>query len=719
MAFDFNKFRVDPTQAAPQQQPAPAAPQGGMPSPQQMLRDMPPATPFDRFKTTQPVDTGDSTSDVIQTIAGAPRRLVEGTLGAGGDLPSLGGQAIAKIAQWLGMDPEKAKAISGGFGPAVSTALNPLNTVKAAQDINAGESPTLPSPLPTTADVTAATTPVFGPRYQPTTPEGHKAEVISDFASNVIQPGGFLRKSLAWGVPAALTLASENLPESWQPAAKLGAAFTGAPFTKVKNPEKIADIKTRVKAAEEFDIPLTKGQREADIPQQQREQQMIHGAKGDRPMKMFASHQEAVEAKRAAAKEGLTERMAPGSAGDTMTAAADLGFTARRYKERMKTEGGAEIDRALKEGVWIGADHLNRAPGEIRGKLAGTEPGVQDVILDSNTPIASSAMKQIDDFVKSQPKGATDVSLQGAESLRRVIGNMTAATPTDARALGKIRKYFDEWMDAAVEGGVTRVGNGQPGGRPPADVLADLKAGRTKYRAGAELERPRKGEEGGTGVAKIVGEDTNPEEINKLLAPSPKTGQMSMEAPHTLSRLIEKFGPDSDVVNNARAIVMDNLLQGGPQQTAGNIRRFLEKSPTSAERLFTPEQVATLKRYGGVSENLVPPPVGTNPSKSGYMISKALGTLTRGGAGAGIGGTVGGAIGGFLGHPTAGAGIGATLGGLVGQGVGALKNTYDASKALKPLPPGWDKIPPAQQQRWLLAQILAAQGVDRRNRSNE
>jgi hypothetical protein len=715
MAFDFNKFRTDPTQAAPQQQqPPPAAPAQPAPAPTPA-----PQTPFDRFKAPeQPVNAVDSTSDVIQTIAGAPRRLVEGTLGAGGDLPSLGGQAIAKIAQWLGMDPEKAKAISGGFGPAVSTALNPLNTVKAAQDINAGEQPTLPPPLPSTADVTAATTPVFGPRYQPTTPEGHKAEVISDFAANAIQPGSWFAKTLAVGVPSALTMGAEYLPEAWQTPAKMAAAFTGAPFTSIKNPEKIAGIKGRVDAAEEFGIPLTKGQREADIPQQQREQQMIHGGKGDRPQKMFASHQEAVEAKRAADKEGLTERMAPGSAGDTMTAASDLGFTARRFVERQKSEGGAMIDKALKEGVWIGADHLNRAPGEIRGKLAGNEPGIQDVILDSNTPIASSAMKQIDDFVKSQPKGATDVSLQGAESLRRVIGNMTAATPTDARALGKIRKYFDEWMDTAVEGGVTRVGNGQPGGRAPADVLAELKAGRTKYRAGAELERPRKGEEGGKSVAKIVGENATPEEVKRILSPNQR-GEMPLEAPHTLSRLIEKFGADSDVANNARAIVMDNLLQGGPQQTANNIKRFIENSPTAAEKLFTPDQLAQLRRYQGVSENLVPSPSATNPSKSSYPIAKALGTLTRGGAGAGIGGTIGGAIGGLVGYPTVGAGIGATAGGLIGQGVGALKNAYEANKALAPLPPGWDKIPPAQQQRWLLAQILAAQGVDRRNRSNE
>jgi hypothetical protein len=665
----------------PQQTPPAAAPKQRAPwlPPPDVSRETPP-----------PPQTGSDyignflQSDIGQTIRGAPRRFVEGTLGAVGGMGELGAYGVGQGSRLFGNTPEEAAALQEKIAaPIREKTIGPEDVQQYV------------------------TNPLFGKGYEPTTPAGKKAQIVTDFLPNLMQPGPGWLKAAAVGVPAGLTMASEYLPERYQTLAKTISSLSGVPFGK---PTPRAGP-TRVRAAEEFGIPLTRGEATADVAQQKTEQAMIHGGKGEAAQRRFASHQEAVEAARATARENLTERMAPGATGTPMEAAENLGFTARRYVERQKAEGGALIDKALKEGVWVDSNRLNAAPNEIRTKLAGDTPGVPDVVLDATTPMGSKAMQAIDTFVQSQPRGTKEVSLAGAEQLRRTIGRMKATTPEDARALRKVANYYDDWMDAAVEGGVTRVGTGQPGGRPPAEVLSDLKAGRTKYRAGVELERPRKGEEGGTGVAKIVGETATPEEISRALAPQ-KSGQMSMEAPHTLSRLIDKFGADSDVVNNARSIVMQNLLQGGPQQTAGNLRRFMENSPTTAGKLFTPEQLDTLRRYQGVSESLVPAPAATQPSKSSYAPIAKMQKAGFTGGGAAIGAGVGHALSNLTGIPFLEA-AGTAIGGGAGQLVGGVKNWMDVNKALQPLPGGWERMTDPERQRWLLAAM--ASGGGRRN----
>jgi hypothetical protein len=345
-------------------------------------------------------------------------------------------------------------------------------------------------------------------------------------------------------------------------------------------------------------------------------------------------------------------------------------------------------------------------------------PGVPFVRLYDQTPTANAAMSTIEDFVRSNtpqpgkapfyPPGTgqpaptpTLTSLDKVENLRRSIGRMTPQNAEDARALKEVRKGFETWFDQNVD---------KATGSNQAEKLAKLKEGRALSKKGLELEMPSKRDEGGQAISKIVAGTTTPEEIASLFSPN-KQGVMPMAAPHTLNRLVDKFGAGSAEVGRARDIVMQGLMRGGPQQVSNNIKRFFEQSPTTAEKMFSPDQVATLKRYGNVESRLVPKPEATNPSRSG---SQALSSILQA-KGAGAGALVGGTVGGVL--ETMGIPHATQVGTVLGAGGGtAINDIYQRALASRAIS---QPVPPVLDRTALAIQLLNAQRAAERERRGQ
>jgi hypothetical protein len=676
--------------------------------------DAPKTSGFDP-STAKPVDVPPKTGrqqaiDEARSIGSGLRVGTEGLIGMGGDVPNMIGAGVEKVLPWVGASPEQAKTAADWTKTGVQSVTNPgAGLVSAGSRIYSAitgkDAPIADTGPPTSADVRKVTEPVIGAPYQPQTKTGEYAHTIASFAPSLVFPaaeGENIVNRIGTQVllPGVTSETGGQLTKGtpYEAVARFIGGLTGGLRPgEGAGPEAAAQRATAeqaVRDAADFGITnLTRGEATGNVAQQQIEQQFLHGARGPVPQLRMIANQQLREQSRQAANEALTGRIGPGGGADAFDAANRMKAVATGFAQHQMDAGATLIDGALHDGVWIDSAHLNHAPDYVNSRLAGNTPGVPEYPVNANTPVAAQALGHINDFVASMPPNVREVSLAGAEQLRRLIGGLQASTPNDARALRAVSRFYDQWMDEAINNHVTRVG-GDPGTLPnpaarnPQDVMDQLRTGRDLYRQGAELVRPRTsvtrnepgGIPGGAAVANILTEATTPEQIARSLAPNQR-GIMPPQAPQILARLIDKFGTDSEVVNHARNMVVNNLLQGGPQQTAGNIERFFTNSPTSAERLFRPDQIDQIQRYGNVNRSLVPAPQATNPSRSSYGPLAALQSAGFGGGGATIGGTIGAATG-IPGART----VGAVAGGFGGNLLKNIKNARDVRRALEAVP---------------------------------
>ena len=546
--------------------------------------------------------------------------------------------------------------------------------------------------LPSSQDVNVATSSVIGPSYQPQTTAGKFARSAAEFAPVLFNPLAGVRKvgmDVATGLGAGL--ASEAAGQATagtalEPWARAGAgmgAGVGIDAARVGREGLVTAPSRQAEAAAEdaalqHGVRLTRGERTGNINQQMEEQQMLHGARGNYAQQALEQRrQESLQAIKDAGQQ-IADIAAPTRGTDPVQSGGLLNEQMRTRAENLMTKGGQDIEAAINAGVMIDADALRGLPPELQTKLAGTTPFVPDVVLDVNTPVASTAMSRVEKFVKqAEDPNIKEFSLAGAEQLRRQLGKLEAATPEDRRALGKIREYFDDWYDDTIAN-KARITGGQftlPGTKSPEDILNDLKAARTTFREGADIARPRGAPAGGKEVSKIAAEGALPEETARLFKPNDR-GDMSTNAMKTIERL-KKVGATSEDLDQVRGIVLDTLLTGDPGKVATRVDNFIRNNQTAAASLFTPEQLDRLNSWKETNRKLVPDPKATNPSRSSYGIIGEMGKE-------GIRGATGNAslIGSILGGP-----LGTLGGAIVGGSLGAGKAYLAGAKAKKALEP--------------------------------
>ena len=554
--------------------------------------------------------------------------------------------------------------------------------------------------LPSSEDIHEKTSEFVGPSYQPQTTAGKFARTASEFAGGSLLPGGLAKNAVRAGIGAAAGLASEGAGqategtalEPWARAAGGLAAGGGleAGRSGIRNLQ-TAPVRQAEAAAEEaaarHGVRLTKGERSGDVAQQQKEQQMLHGAKGGWAQRLMEQRRQENLQGVKDASASIQDTAAPSRGATPADSAATLNWSSRRRVEQAKREGGAKIKQALTANQMIDAERLRGLPDEISAKLIGPDPFVPEVAIDDLTPAAKKAMDYLERYAKQveDPKKFKEVSLAQAERLRRNIGKLDPANKEDARALGAIREYFDDWLEQGVS--------------DPA-VLAELKAGRAQSKEGLQVEHPRRGTVGGPEVARVVKEGQHAEDTARLFKPNDR-GTLSGAAIDAITQL-KKTGATGGELDQVRGIVLDQLMSGDPGKVATRIDNFIRENPTAAADLFSPEQLKSIQEWGGTNKALVPDPKATNPSKSSYGIISELGKRAAQQAT-----TSGGVIGTLLGGPVgtiAGAGIGAGMAGL--EKLGGFQGAREALKGVNR-----DTLAKAMQKGAVSGTRSAAQGA--------
>jgi hypothetical protein len=602
----------------------------------------------------RPEEQASTAYDILRSVGTGLRDAAEGTVGTAQDLTSLAGQGV-------------------GY----------LTGTKQDWDI-----PYVPS----TDEVNQFTSQFVGPSYEPQTTWGKYARTGASFAPVMINPTGSMGKiAREIGTSVAGGLASEAAGQAtegskYEPLARLAAGIGGSSYAgsidkgvegSITGPGRRAEAGVE-DAAAQHGVRLTRGERTGNIDQQMAEQQMLHGGRGELAQRLMAGRRQENLSAIKESGEGFIDTAAPARGADPVQSGGLLNEQTRNRAEGLMDAGGQKIQGAIDEGVIVDAQRLRDMPGELEGKLTGADEFIPDVTLDANTPMASKAKGVIDKFVtKFNDPSVIEDSLSSVERLRRTIGNMQAVTPEDKRAMGKLMKSFDDWYDDVIanDATVAKTPPGVPSGRTPDDILADLKAGRSEFKEGADITRPRGQPEGGKQVADI-GTTNVPEETARLFRPNDR-GDLSVTAIKTIDRLAEVKATPADF-DQVRHIVLEQLMHGDPGKVATRVENFIKNNPTAANKLFTPDQMAKMKAWAETNKKLVPDPKATNPSKSSYGIIGAAAKEGRKAA-FGQGTLIGSVLGGWP---------GAVVGGAVSAVSGAVSKAKEgkaAREALKPV----------------------------------
>lgn len=473
---------------------------------------------------------------------------------------------------------------------------------------------------------------------------------------------------------------------------------------------------------QEFGVPLTTGQMTGDIAQRAAEDQMRQGGKGTFAQSIIKNADEAQGAALNQAQQtlrskitGAAQPMDQNQIGEALqtgfksakTTAADLrnqAYSAAFDPEKL-AQAGISPDLDMKQVATVG-QRVRQSLTDGSALPNNNEP----IIIDRRlTPAAASGLKVVDDFSKGKLvnlAAPTDAAWGGAPKADEVVGGMTwrgvdqtrkylnalygaAGSDTDKRAMSAVIRAFDnEVMNSgspilsdSTQLARTGVGNIAPVPPQPQPVVNPLlQQARSQAAEYLNTYKPQysNATSTNTGVKVLSNDNVSGNEVfNKIFGSSFKKG----EAQQVVNNLQTIFANNPDGMRALKEGGLQRLFMDAQGQPLGEraIAKNINQALTGPQSelyasLYSPDELARLKRFGTLAENVGSAKQRINGSGTAYPILNMLRSLAPKGIGAGIGAGVGQ----FFGYPEAGA----VAGGYVGNTVGAGLNALAANRAV-------------------------------------
>lgn len=425
-----------------------------------------------------------------------------------------------------------------------------------------------------------------------------------------------------------------------------------------------------VKAAGEFDIPLSRAQATRSVAQANIEDQLrSQGAMG----RFDARQREAVNR----AASGIQSRIA----GDTpLIQSADEAYggvqqALRGKRDALKAASRDAYARSIDDpSVMVPGEAVAALPSFIRGRLA-QENLIVDPMYHQG---AAKALTYIDDYLSRMPKPGGDIKsvqaqLKWVENLRAGLRRNFPPIGQDAPALRQISRAVDEWNDAIFNHGLVSGSD---------EVLETLKTARAQWSEYKNLINPKAKNAGQINpayaaqarVRDIIQKEMSPDEIGRYLFGS------SVAAPKndsfvTALELRKHLGPNSPEWNAVRQSFWLRATRAGdqmfnPDRIAKNIDSFVRDNKGVASVLFSPKEMEEMGKFSATLKMLSPAKEGRNASNTANRLIPMLrgyGQNIMGMLGMG-GGVAAGA------EPLSALGIGAVTSGLA-KGANALRQS--------------------------------------------
>jgi len=396
-------------------------------------------------------------------------------------------------------------------------------------------------------------------------------------------------------------------------------------------------------AANEFGIPLTRGQATADFDQIAFEQAAKAGARGEMAGDImrgrFATQREAVDA----SKSSIANDIAPLTPTRNVQESAGVTLEGVRSEARTLKENvdrAYDVARAEMSGAAVDRGAVTELPNIARAALRE-----QGFVFDKDLmPLTTRALSMLDDLgalkVKNEafqpgvstPKNMDDVvgvAMDAIEMVRKNIGGKTgllakAGDDAERAGLKTVVKSFDQWLNSVSDAALIS-------GRP--EAVEAIKAARAEASKRFSLIGKRNElDDAGPVIDRMIKSDVTEQEVANFLYGAGKVGE-SGRGYRVAKRVEEIVGRDSDAWDAVRRGMWQRLTenaegktQPGPQAVSQNIYEFVNgKGKALSELLFDDAERATMRRYAKVLKDTVPPVDATNPSKSGYEVARALG----------------------------------------------------------------------------------------------
>lgn len=387
----------------------------------------------------------------------------------------------------------------------------------------------------------------------------------------------------------------------------------------------------RITAAEEFGVPLTRGQATGNVDQQAYEEAARNAARGRAAGHAVRGFDEQQRTAIKGAQEGISESLGGAPAAIPETGEA-VGAALKGKAAGLKSQADEAYTRAAAKDASIASDEITKLGQKVATQLEG-----EGIRLDTygNYPGAQSAMnllRRVSGFEGASSEGAVVAqSLEGLEQARKGLLKVKGANAEDWRALKAIRNSFDDWISDAMD---KKLFSGDP------TALDDLKQARALWRDYKGLTTKGKGDATPI-VAKIVNEERTGDEVANWMLGTAGAGQAGRSARIAVEvrNVIGKDAPEWEALRQAAWTKMTNPARGdgGAQAVSKSIQEFTSgQGAPLAKVLFSSEELTNMQKLVNVMKLTVADKRATNPSKSSYGIARLIGSggaLGGGGAG--------------------------------------------------------------------------------------
>ncbi len=471
-------------------------------------------------------------------------------------------------------------------------------------------------------------TPKFPPVGVVVTPPGGKALLIESTTGKSVPIEGELEDQIVvFTMDDGMRLAfprdettQAGFLERFGRLVGLGAA-AGSPARFASRTAQSAATAQRTAAAQEFGVPLSKGQQTQSRAQLAFEEEARQAARG-------------VPAEREAARffgsdvESGIQPQAVDRAVDDLTAAVGgertVGFP-RDAADSALQAVRAETDR-LKQAAQTRFQEVTAA-----GKtdpLVFSKEFVANVRLRANQALSDAdfrfnanlqrgtaeAMEALNELAKARPQGE-GITFEMIDKVRRELVKIKAIDPADGEMLRIVRQSYTDFIDDAA---TTALVSGS------ADVAQANKEAIGFWRQFRQITDSAVGNESDAVIRKLVSEkfDATVDQTVNWLFGATKVG-MTPTAVKTTKRLKQILGAESQAIQDLRqgaflkaVSVPLGKTRKGPQAMANSLNDFLNSD--LAKELYKPKEVAKMRRFVGVLRDLVPPTNVTQPSRTAF-----------------------------------------------------------------------------------------------------
>lgn len=398
----------------------------------------------------------------------------------------------------------------------------------------------------------------------------------------------------------------------------------------------------RTVATQEFNIPVSRGELTKKPNLLADEETMFRGNRGPAAQELMEKHRDLQRQRIADAVAGdgpasIARQIAP-SRGTGNAAPVAIGENIQGgLQAARETAKGIEKEAWKNVGPLYGTeDAFNALPRFTAEAIGEMAPG----ITKDTTPMTARMLDTLRKLKAGDPLQEADEFLGGAmqpelDTVRRsLLAMMEGAQGTDKKAAGRIYGAYNSWIKE-MEDQALLIGD--------AGTFEAMRAARDATSGWRNIfsERDFRGasEPSRRIVQGILDKTDSPEGIVRQLfgvTPDANIKPGAVDAVRLIKRGVQTYLPEDQaksVIDDLKLGYWLNLTKEGtgavktPTMLAQNIDKALTKQTTAIRELFTPDEVALMRRFSAAMKDIAYKP--PNPSGTGYTVQQFAGQAIR------------------------------------------------------------------------------------------